>query len=114
MLLVRNYLVEGKEYMVLDGTSGFMPGSEAIRLLCSRFRGVGADRVIVFVGTEEIPSFKAFAANGVEEEMTAADYAVLARTKEDYEIRITDYFLEKLRAVDAKSTKSLKSIALAG
>ena len=99
MMLVRSYLMEDKEVMMLDGTTGFMPGAAAIRLLASR-QGVGADRVIVFTGTQEIPSFKAFTSEGVQEELTAADYLVLSRSQADYEIRLTDYFVRCMREAD--------------
>ena len=73
MMIVRIYKVEKQEYMVMDGTTGFMPGAAAIRLLAHRRFGVGADRVLVFTGSEEIPSFKAFTADGEEQEMQEAD-----------------------------------------
>ena len=47
MLLVRLYRVEDMEVMVMDGTQGFMPETDAVRLLASREFGVGADRVLV-------------------------------------------------------------------
>lgn len=100
MMLVRSYLVEDKEIMVLDGTAGYMPGEAAIRLLTSR-QGVGADRVLVFTGTQEIPSFTAFTKDGVREELTAADYCVLSHTKVNFEIRLTDCFVGRMREADA-------------
>lgn len=99
MMLVRSYLMEDKEVMMLDGTTGFMPGAAAIRLLASR-QGVGADRILVFTGTQEIPSFKVFTKDGVQEELTAADYRVLSRSQADYEIRLTDYFVRCMREAD--------------
>ena len=101
MMLVRVYLVEDKEVMVLDGTAGFMPGSSAVRLLADRHQGVGADRIIVFTGTQEIPSFRVYTAKGEQQEMSAADYRVLARSKEDYELHVTEYFVGRLRQMDA-------------
>jgi len=105
MMLVRSYLVEDKEIMVLDGTAGYMPGEAAIRLLTSR-QGVGADRVLVFTGTQEVPSFTAFTREGVREELTAADYRILSNSKVDYEIRLTDYFVSCLRAADAAAASA--------
>ena len=75
MMIVRIYQVEKQEYMVMDGTTGFMPGAAAIRLLAHRRFGVGADRVLVFTGSEEITSFKAFTADGEEQEMQERDFA---------------------------------------
>jgi diaminopimelate epimerase len=103
MMLVRNYLVEDKEIMVLDGTAGFMPGAGAIRLLADRHQGIGADRIIVFTGTEEIPSFRVYTADGVQQEMTAEDYRVLSRSHEDFELHVTEYFVGQLRQADAVS-----------
>ena len=99
MMLIRSYLVEDKEIMVLDGTAGFMPGAAAIRLLTGR-HGVGADRVLVFTGTEEIPSFKAYTKDGVMGEVTADDYRVLANSKPDFEIHLTDHFVSLMRDAD--------------
>ena len=101
MMLVRVYLVEDKEVMVIDGTAGFMPGPSAIRLLADRHHGIGADRIIVFTGTQEIPSFRVYTAKGEQQAMTAADYRVLARSKEDYELHVTRYFVGQLRQADA-------------
>jgi len=100
MLVVRNYIVDDQEYMVLDGTAGFMPGSEAVRLLTNRRIGVGADRVLVFTGTDSVPSFVAYSPEGEQQELTAADYRVLSYTKPDYEIHITDCFIRRLKAAD--------------
>ena len=96
MMIVRIYKVEKQEYMVMDGTTGFMPGAAAIRLLAHRRFGVGADRVLIFTGSEEIPSFKAFTADGEEQEMQEADYAALAKVKEDME---RDYWMNAEEAV---------------
>ena len=101
MMLVRSYLVEDKEVMVLDGTTGFMPGAAAIRLLAGR-QGVGADRVLVFTGTQELPSFTAFSREGAVVELTADDYSILSRSRADYEIRLTDCFVAQMREADAE------------
>lgn len=101
MMIVRIYRVENQEYMVMDGTTSFMPGAAAIRLLAHRRFGVGADRVLVFTGSEEIPSFKAFTADGEAQEMQEADYAALAKVKEDFEVHLTDSFVRRLRAADS-------------
>ena len=101
MMIVRICKVENQEYMVMDGTTGFMPGAAAIRLLAHRRFGVGADRVLIFTGSEEIPSFKAFTADGEEQEMQEADYAALAKVKEDFEVHLTDSFMRRLRAADS-------------
>ncbi|MGN8837025.1 diaminopimelate epimerase [Mitsuokella jalaludinii] len=100
MMIVRIYQVEKQEYMVMDGTTGFMPGAAAIRLLAHRCFGVGADRVLVFTGSEEIPSFKAFTADGEEQEMQESDYAALAKVKEDFEVHLTDSFVQRMRQAD--------------
>ena len=107
MMIVRIYKAESKEYMVMDGTTGFMPGAGAIRLLTHRRYGVGADRVLVFTGSEEIPSFKAFTPEGEEEEMQAADYAVLAKVKEDFEVHLTNHFVGRMRLADAQEHRAV-------
>ena len=79
MMLVRVYLVEDKEVMVLDGTAGFMPGSSAVRLLADRHQGVGADRVLVFTGTKAEPSLLVYTPEGEAAEAEPVDYRVLVR-----------------------------------
>ena len=58
MMEIKNYTTAEKEYMVLNGSAmRVMPGTAAIRLIADRHQGVGADRVLVFTGTHEEPSF---------------------------------------------------------
>lgn len=102
MMVVRVYKSENKEYMVMDGTQGFLPGTAAIRLLMHRRHGVGTDRLLVFTGSEEVPSFAAFTPDGEQQALSAADYAVLSRSREDYELRLTNAFVARLRAADAE------------
>lgn len=101
MMVVCVYKADNKEYMVMDGTQGFLPEAAAVRLLMHRRHGVGADRLLVFRGSEEVPSFVAFTPEGEQQELTSADYAVLSRSREDYEIHLTDHFLGRLRAAAA-------------
>lgn len=100
MLVVKSYIVEEKEYMVVDVTADFMPGPDAIRLLANYREGVGADRVIVRSGSVE-PGLRAYDADGVESALTAADYGVLALSRETFEIRLTNYFVAKLHDADS-------------
>ena len=100
MLLVRLYQVEDKEVMVMDGTQGYMPEANAIRLLANRKAGVGADRVIVYVGKQTKQGFRAFTAEGHETELTAEDCLLLSRQQMDIEVRLTDSFVEKMRQAD--------------
>ena len=100
MLLVRLYQVEDKEVMVMDGTQGYMPEANAIRLLASRKSGVGADRVIVHAGPQGKQGFRAFTADGQETELTAEDCLLLSRQQMDIEVRLTDSFVEKMRQAD--------------
>ncbi|MBO6204695.1 MAG: diaminopimelate epimerase [Selenomonas sp.] len=102
MLLVRLYRVEDKEVMVMDGTQGFMPETDAVRLLASREFGVGADRVLVYCGKQHKQGFRAFAADGRENELTAADVLLLSRQQADIEVRLTDYFVSRMRQADAE------------
>ncbi len=100
MFSIQAYVVEDKEVMVLDGTQGFMPGTAAIRRLCSRWNGVGADRLILFTGTEQHPSFRAFEADGTECDLTAEDLKILSRTDCNLEIRLTDHFVGILQSLE--------------
>ena len=102
MLLVRLYQVEDKDVMVMDGTQGYMPEADAIRLLASRESGVGADRIIVYVGKQTKQGFRAFMADGQETELTAEDCLLLSRQQMDIEVRLTDSFLEKMRQADER------------
>ncbi len=88
--------------MVMDGTQGFMPETGAVRLLASRELGVGADRVLVYCGKQYQQGFRAFAADGRENELTAADVLLLSRQQADIEVRLTDYFVGRMRQADAE------------
>ena len=80
MMMIKNYTTAEKEYMVLNGsTMRDMPGAAAIRLLADRHQGVGADRVLVFTGTHEEPSFLVYAADGTQVAAEAMDYKILVR-----------------------------------
>ena len=63
MMVVRNYIIDGFEYMVIDAQD-FMVSRDAVRLMANRREGVGADEVLAFTGTDTQPSFVAFSANG--------------------------------------------------
>ena len=104
MLIAKIYVAEGNDVMVLDGTQGFLPGAAAIQRICSRTQGVGLARVIIFTGTEQHPSFRAYTADGSECALTASDLRVLARTQADIEVRFTNYFINVLRELDAATT----------
>ncbi len=132
MMVVRNYVIHGMEYMVVNGIRDYMPGREAIRLLAHRRSGVGADRVIVFTGSGQEPSFRLWGADGEicaagkEEYLVLAHYlrsegiavnaaefvrylgdGILSVTGEKLstiEIRITESFLAKLRDRDEASS----------
>lgn len=99
MLVVKSYLVEEKEYMVIDATADFMPGSAAIRLLANYREGVGASRIILRCGSEA-PTFVVYDADGTESSMTVTDYSVLARERATFEIHLTKHFVDRLRAAD--------------
>lgn len=132
MMVVRNYIVNDVEYMVVNGIRDYMPGREAVRLLAHHKKGVGADRVMVFTGSDQEPSFRLYVSNG---EACTADrdtYVVLAHylRKEgipanaselvkhlgdealtvvgdpitSFEIHLTDFFLGKLRDRDEASS----------
>lgn len=101
MLLVRLYRVEDKEVMVMDGSQGFMPETGAIRLLASRESGVGADRVLIYCGKHQKQGgYRAFHADGSESELTAEDVLILSRQQADIEVRLTEYFVGRMRQAD--------------
>ena len=77
------YSINHMEYMVLDGTSGIMPGQAGLELLANRLLGVGVDRVMIFVGTEQEPSFRLYSANGLSAKADKDAYVVLARYLHD-------------------------------
>ncbi len=88
MMQAFSYTVNGKEYMVLNASddTGYMPQSAGIRLLADRHQGIGADRVLVFTGTEEEPSMLVYTPEGCEVEADTADYRVLVRYLADVDI----------------------------
>ena len=133
MMEIKNYTTAEKEYMVLNGSAmRVMPGTAAIRLLADRHQGVGADRVLVFTGTHEEPSFLVYEADGTQAEPAAMDYKILVRylaeegiaanpaelakvfgdqafveafstpTITKLEFHVTDAFVAKMEAADAK------------
>ena len=77
MIITRSYIVNHTEYLVLDGSHGYMPGQEGIRLLAHRREGIGADRVIVFTGSEREPSFQLFDDAGMMMPAAKQDYIAL-------------------------------------
>ncbi len=132
VMVVKNYVIHGVEYMVVNGIRDYMPGREAIRLLAHRRSGVGADRVIVFTGSDQEPSFRLYGANGEicaagrEEYFILAHYlrsegiavnagefvrylgdevlSVMRERMYTIEIRITESFLDKIRDRDKASS----------
>ena len=136
MMEIKNYTTAEKEYMVLNGsTMRVMPGAAAIRLLAGRRQGVGADRVLIFTGTHEQPSFLVYEADGTQAEAESMDYKILVRYLAEegiaanpaelakvfgdqafveafstpqvtkIEFHVTDAFLAKMEAADAKEEK---------
>lgn len=81
MLAAKIYQTENDEVMVLSQREceEVMPSAAAIRLLADRRSGVGADRVLLFTGTQREPSFLVFAADGTELRPEAQDYQILVR-----------------------------------
>ena len=78
MMIVKNFVVNDVEYMICDSTKGYVPMASGIELLANRRLGVGADRVIVFTGTQQEPSFRLYGADGEEQEPQHEDYLVFA------------------------------------
>lgn len=99
MLLVRSFLAEGKEYMVLDGRQGFMPGPAAVQLMMDRMLGIGGDRLLVIAGGAEHSRLLVYLADGTAVQAGAREQAMLRR-KADFEFRVTDSFVSRLREAD--------------
>jgi hypothetical protein len=106
MMLVKSFLAEGKEYMVLDGRQGFMPGPAAVRLLMDSQEGIGGDRLVVLTGSAEHPFLMVFLPDGTVVSAGAKEQ-VLLRGKAAFELRVTDSFTARLREADEDS-ESLK------
>ena len=83
MKVGKKYIVDSVEYLVLDGTSGRMPGQAGLELLADRGLGVGAEYVMVFTGTEQEPSFLLYRSDGQRTETGREAYGVLARYLRD-------------------------------
>ena len=136
MMMIKNYTTAEKEYMVLNGsTMQNMPGAAAIRLLADRRNGVGADRVLVFTGTHEEPSFLVYEADGTQVDAESLDYKIIVRYLAEegiaanpaelakvfgdqafveafstpdvtrLEFHVTDAFIERMREADAKAER---------
>ena len=99
MMVVKGFVAEGKDYLVLDGTKGFMPGPAAMRLLMDKQEGVGADKALVLAGNHEHAAVCAFLPDGTSAAPNAGDLQVLRR-KASYELRLTDSFVAKMREAD--------------
>ena len=116
MMMIKNYTTAEKEYMVLNGsTMRVMPGAAAIRLLADRHQGVGADRVLVFTGTHEEPSFLVYEADGTQANAAPMDYKILVRYLAEEGIAANpaelakvfgdQAFVERMKAADAKAER---------
>ena len=106
MLLVKSFLAEGKEYMVLDGRQGFMPGPAAVQLMMDRMLGIGGDRLLVIAGSAEHSRLLVYLADGTAVPAGAKEQ-VLLRRRADFELRMTDSFVSRLREAD-EAEESLK------
>lgn len=105
MLLMQDFVVDGREYLVMESMQGFVPGPAAIRLLTHRREGVGADRVLIKMRD----GFLAYSPDGTAGKLSAADYRVLLHAVPSCEMRLTDCFVRRLRAADAAEEQSLAS-----
>ena len=99
MMVVKGFVAEGKDYLVLDGTKGFMPGPAAMRLLMDKQEGVGADKALVLAGSHEHAAICAFLPDGSSTAPSRRELQVL-RGKVSYELRLTDSFVARMREAD--------------
>ena len=105
MLLMQDFVVGDREYLVMDSMTDFMPGAAAVRLLTHRREGVGADRVLIRIGD----GFVAYAADGTVGRLSSADCQVLLHAVPSCEVRLTDSFIQRLRDADAAEEQFLAS-----
>lgn len=105
------YLDDGRQILRMDGTQGFLPDAMTARMLCDKKGGVGADRLLVFTGTEAVPSFTAYLADGTQEDLTAEDYALLARAEEDYSVTLTDDFVRRMQRASSRDHHETAAVA---
>lgn len=132
MMIVKSFTLDNVEYMVCDSTKGYVPMAAGIELLANRRLGVGADRVMIFTGTKQEPSFCLYYADGTQivperrdylvfacylkAEGIAANAAEMAKALGDqaildvqglqlasFEAHVTEAFCDKLRVLDAKA-----------
>lgn len=134
MMIVKNFTLDNVEYMVCDSTKGYVPERAGLALLANRRLGVGADRVLVFTGTQQQTSFQLYdaagkelsaqkqdylvfaaylqregiTANAVEMVKALGDQAVLGARGMDiscFEVHVTEAFCQKLRSFEQKAEK---------
>ena len=98
MVLLKSFLAEGKEYMVLDGRQGIMPGPVAVQLLMDPLEGLGGDRLLVLGDSEHLPIIS-YLPDGTQVPAGAKEQALLRR-KAEFELRLTDSFVTRLREAD--------------
>ena len=98
MVLLKSFLAEGKEYLVLDGRQGIMPGPVAVQLLMDPLEGLGGDRLLVVGGASD-HLLAAYLPDGTQVPAGAREQALLRR-KAGYELRLTDSFAARLREAD--------------
>jgi len=124
MLEVKGYVINGIEYMVMDGYK-YAPEIEGIKLFANRREGIGADRVLVVFED----SFLTYDKDGIIKESNNNDYLVLnsylremersiknfdfvkhlgesaltVRQLSSYSVYVTECFLNKMKTVDCSS-----------
>lgn len=81
MLAVKNYKVNGSEYMAIDGRE-FSPDGAEIAAIADRRSGVGADFVMVLTGVKTAP-FRLYDKDGFSVPAGRDAYRVLARCQAD-------------------------------
>ena len=112
MWIVRNYILQGVEYMVCDGQSGYVPGMAGMELLADRCQGVGADRILLLdePGAEPLQAFEADGSSAVlqPEDFCVADCARAAdigsEVSMSFEAHVTAAFCRRMAACDQKSS----------
>ena len=99
MMVVKGFVADGKDYLVLDGTKGFMPGPGAMCLLMDKQEGVGADKALILAGSHEHAAICVFLPDGSSLTPDARELQML-RGKPSYELHLTDSFVGRMQEAD--------------
>lgn len=96
MLKAYSYKINGIEYMVVEDNDRLARNAVAVQLLADYREGVGAGCVIYNAANSEA---EVYLANGERTELAAEIYQAILSSVADYEVHLTDYFVDKLNKI---------------